>query len=138
MAKKGFTRSDRIADQMQRELSELLQKGLKDPRVGWVTITYVDVTRDYSHAKIYYTVMVDGKREITQTALEAAAGWLRNELGKRLTIYSAPLLHFIYDESIERGMHMSRLIDQISEEDAKRDTGEASAGDVEAEEGDTK
>jgi ribosome-binding factor A len=118
---------------MQRELAELLQKGLKDPRVGWVTITYVDVTRDYSHAKIYYTVMVDGTREITQTALEEAAGWLRNELGKRLTIYSAPQLHFIYDESIERGMHMSRLIDQVAEEDAKRDT-----GDAEVSEGDKK
>jgi len=120
MARKGFTRADRIADQMQRELAELLQKGLKDLRVGWVTITPVDVTRDYSHAKIYYTVMVDSTREITQTALEEAAGYLRNELGKRLTIYSAPQLHFVYDESIERGVHMSRLIDQVQEEDAKR------------------
>lgn len=138
MARKGFTRADRIADQMQRELAELLQKGLKDPRVGWVTITYVDVTRDYSHAKIYYTVMVDSTREITQTALDEAAGWLRNELGRRLTIYSPPQLHFIYDESIERGMHMSRLIDQVAEEDAKRDTGEPDEDDAEASEGDKK
>lgn len=136
MARKGFTRADRIADQMQRELAELLQKGLKDPRVGWVTITYVDVTRDYSHAKIYYTVMVDSTREVTQTALDEAAGWLRNELGRRLTIYSPPQLHFIYDESIERGMHMSRLIDQVAEEDAKRDTGEPDEDDAEASEGD--
>ena len=127
MARKGFTRSDRIADQLQRELAEMLQKGLlKDPRVNWVTVTHVDVTRDYSHAKIFYTVMMDDKRELTQEALEEAAGFLRNELGKRMRLFTIPQLHFVYDESIERGMHMSRLIDQVAEEDAKRETGQGS------------
>jgi ribosome-binding factor A len=135
MAKRGFSRSDRIADQIQRELAEMLQKGLlKDPRVSWVTITHVDVTRDYSHAKIFYTVMVDEKRAITQEALEEAAGFLRNELGKRMRLFTIPQLHFVYDESIERGMHMSQLIDRVAAEDAKREgAADAPAGEGEAE-----
>lgn len=113
-AKKGFSRSDRIAEQIQRELAELIRRGLKDPRVGWVTITAVEVTRDYSHAKVFYTVLEAGKREITQEALESAAGYLRNGIGKVLQIFTTPQLHFIYDDSIERGVYMSRLIDEVN------------------------
>ncbi|MBI3145155.1 MAG: 30S ribosome-binding factor RbfA [Pseudogulbenkiania sp.] len=119
-AKKGFSRSDRIADQIQRELAELLRKGLKDPRAGWITITSVEVTRDYSHAKIFYTVMDEKTREVTQEALDHAAGYLRSELGRALQIFTTPQLHFVYDESIERGIHMTRLINQLSEESAER------------------
>ncbi|MGL6071812.1 30S ribosome-binding factor RbfA [Craterilacuibacter sp.] len=119
MARKAFSRSDRMADQIQRDLAEIIRTGLKDPRVGWVTITSVVVTRDYSHAKICYTVMGEGSREITQEALEHSAGYMRKELGRGLTVYTVPQLHFVYDESIERGVHMSRLISDISEEDAK-------------------
>jgi ribosome-binding factor A len=114
--KRGFARTDRIADQIQRELAELLQKSLKDPRVGWITLTSVEVTRDYSHAKVYYTVM-DGKtREATEEALAHAAGYLRVELGRRLQIFTSPQLQFVYDESIERGLHMSQLIDAVAQE----------------------
>ncbi|TCP14602.1 ribosome-binding factor A [Crenobacter luteus] len=119
MAKKTFARSDRVADQIQRELAGMLQKGLKDPRVGWVTITAVDVTRDYSHAKIYYTVMNESTREATAAALADAAGYLRNELGRRIRLFSMPQLHFVYDESIERGMYMNRLLDEVAEADAR-------------------
>jgi ribosome-binding factor A len=82
--------------------------------VGWVTITAVDVTRDYSHAKVFYTVMEESKREITQEALDSAAGYLRNELGKQIRLFSMPQLHFVYDDSIERGVYMSRLIDEVN------------------------
>ncbi len=112
-AKKGFSRADRISEQIQRELAELIRKGLKDPRVGWVTITAVEVTRDYSHAKVFYTVMDDSKREITQEALESAAGYLRNGIGRVLQIFTTPQLHFVYDDSIARGVYMSRLIDDV-------------------------
>ncbi|WP_028534920.1 30S ribosome-binding factor RbfA [Paludibacterium yongneupense] len=132
-AKKGFSRSDRVADQIQRELAKLLQKGLKDPRAGWITLTLVDVTRDYSHAKIYYTVMDEKTRPATQEALESAAGYLRVELGRTLQIFTTPQLHFVYDESIERGLHMSRLIDQVVEEENQRNPQpEAPAEDPEA------
>jgi ribosome-binding factor A len=119
-AKRGFARSERVADQIQRELAELLQKGLKDPRAGWITLTSVEVTRDYSQAKIYYTVMDEKTREATAEALQHAAGYLRGELGRRLQIFTTPQLLFVYDESIERGVHMSRLIDEVAEADRSR------------------
>lgn len=125
-AKRGFARSERVADQIQRELAELLQKGLKDPRAGWITLTNVEVTRDYSVAKVYYTVMDEKTREVTAEALQHAAGYLRGELGRRLQIFTTPQLHFVYDESIERGVRMSRLIDEVAEEDrARQENGES-------------
>ncbi|MBV8045519.1 MAG: 30S ribosome-binding factor RbfA [Paludibacterium sp.] len=116
-AKRGFARADRVADQIQRELAELLQKGLKDPRAGWITLTGVEVTRDYSQAKIYYTVMDEKTREVTAEALQHAAGYLRGELGRRLSIFTTPQLQFVYDESVERGVRMSHLIDEVIEQD---------------------
>jgi len=128
-AKRGFARTDRVADQVQRELADLLQKGLKDPRAGWVTLTSVEVTRDYSHAKVYYTVM-DGKtRAATEEALAHAAGYLRVELGRRLQIFTSPQLQFVYDE---RGLHMSMLIDSVAQE-YKGDEPEAAAPAAEGE-----
>ena len=118
MARKTFCRADRMADQIQRDLAELIRAGLKDPRVGFVTITSVEVTRDYSHAKIYYTVMQEGKRALTQEILDHSAGYLRSELARGLKVFTVPQLHFVYDESIERGVHMSRLIDEVSGQDA--------------------
>lgn len=126
-AKKGFSRADRISEQIQRELAELIRKGLKDPRVGWVTITAVEVTRDYSHAKVFYTVMDDSKREVTQEALESAAGYLRNGIGRVLQIFTTPQLHFVYDDSIARGVYMSRLIDDVVGNAAKPDADAADA-----------
>ena len=117
---KGFSRSDRIAEQIQRELAELTRKGLKDPRAGWITITLVQVTRDYSHAKVFYTVMDEKTREATQEALESSAGYLRSELGRSIKIFTTPQLHFVYDESVERGMHMTSLINQVAREDAEK------------------
>ncbi|QEL54536.1 30S ribosome-binding factor RbfA [Chromobacterium paludis] len=119
-AKKGFSRSDRVSEQIQRELAELTRKGLKDPRAGWITITSVEVTRDYSHAKVYYTVMVDSTREATQEALDSSAGYLRNELGRAIKMFSMPQLHFVYDDSVERGMHLTSLINQVAREDAEK------------------
>nr|WP_203525663.1 30S ribosome-binding factor RbfA [Crenobacter caeni] len=118
MARKTFSRADRMADQIQRDLAELIRAGLKDPRVGFVTITSVEVTRDYSHAKIYYTVMQEDKRALTQEVLDHSAGYLRSELARGLKVFTVPQLHFVYDESIERGVHMSRLIDEVSGQDA--------------------
>ncbi|WP_293760056.1 30S ribosome-binding factor RbfA [uncultured Aquitalea sp.] len=128
-ARKGFSRSDRIAEQIQRELAEMTRKGLKDPRAGWITITAVHVTRDYSHAKVYYTVMDDKTRAVTQEALDDSAGYLRSELGRAIKIFSIPQLHFVYDESVERGMHMTSLLGQVAREDAER-FGDLQEGDA--------
>ena len=114
-ARKGFSRADRIAEQIQRELAELVRKGLKDPRAGWITITAVQVTRDYSHAKIFYTILgdVEETKEMAET-LEHAKGYLRSELARGISLYKMPELHFEYDHSVENGVKLSSLIDKAA------------------------
>lgn len=115
-ANKGYARQDRVQEQIMRELAELTRTGLKDPRAGFITINEVVVTRDYSHATIYYTVLDDATREVTAEALEHAKGYLRSELSKRIKLFKTPELHFKYDESLERGMSLSHLIEQVAAE----------------------
>ena len=102
-------RSYKVADQIQRDLAELIQRELKDPRVGMVTLQGVEVTPDYAHAKVYFSVLT-GDPEQTQEALNHAAGHLRNGLFKRLHIHTVPTLHFIYDRTQERAADMNALI----------------------------
>ena len=101
-------RGFRVADQIQRDLSELIRE-LKDPRVGMATINAVEVTPDYAHAKVFFSVLV-GDPDASAEALNEAAGFLRNGLFKRLQIHTVPTLHFHYDRSIERAAEMSSLI----------------------------
>ncbi|QDQ27375.1 30S ribosome-binding factor RbfA [Chitinimonas arctica] len=108
---KAFTRSDRVAQQMQRELAELIRLELKDPRIGMVTLTGVEVTRDMSHATVFYTLM-QGEAEESQFTLNRSSGWLRSELSKRIKLFKMPELHFEYDRSVEYGMSLDKLIDQ--------------------------
>ena len=107
---KDFSRSHRVAEQMQRELADLLMFEVKDPRVGMVTITAVEVTGDMAHAKIFYTVAKQS--DSLQQGLEKSAGFLRTQLGRRMLLRTVPQLHFVYDASIDNGMKMSRLIDE--------------------------
>lgn len=102
-------RSYKVADQIQRDLSELIARELKDPRVGMVTLQGVEVTPDYAHAKIYFSVLT-GNPEETQEALNHAAGHLRNGLFKRLHIHTVPTLHFVYDRTQEHAADMDALI----------------------------
>ena len=108
-----FSRTDRVGSQMQRELAELVRDGLDDPRLGMITIQEVRVVRDFSHAKVFFTVMA-GKldHEQTRKLLQEAAGWLRHELGRVMKLRTLPQLHFVYDESIEQGEKLSALIEQ--------------------------
>ncbi|MSQ69688.1 MAG: 30S ribosome-binding factor RbfA [Betaproteobacteria bacterium] len=102
----------RIADQIQRELSEIIRDELKDPRVGMITLTGVEVSPDLAHAKIFFTRFGDAESLAQSTeGLGRASGFLRSMLGKRITLHSTPELHFVYDESVERGVRLSRLID---------------------------
>jgi ribosome-binding factor A len=107
---KEFSRNQRVAEQIQRELADLLQFEVKDPRVQGVTLTEVDVSRDLAHAKVYFVTHAHPE-ESTQ-ALAKAAGFLRTQLSRRLVMRSVPQLHFVYDESLDRGIRLSRLIDQ--------------------------
>jgi len=106
----------RVADQIQRDLAELIAYEMKDPRVGMITITEVQVTPDYAHAKIFFTTLVDNEDAVRKTlaGLQAASGFLRKELGRRLTIHTLPELHFVHDTSTARGIEMSRLIDEAN------------------------
>ncbi len=107
---KDFSRSHRVADQMQRELAHLLQFEIKDPRVKMVTITAVEVTGDMAHAKIFYSS--DKSSESLQQGLEKSAGFLRTQVAKRMLLRTVPQLHFVYDTSIDNGVMMSKLIDE--------------------------
>ena len=108
---KGYARTDRIAEQIQREVAQLLRLDVKDPRVRMITLTGVEVTKDYSHAKVFYTAL-DGVSDAVQQGLEHASGYLRSQLAHSMKLRIMPQLHFIYDPSIERGAHLSQLIDQ--------------------------
>ena len=106
-------RSARIADQIQRELAEVVRLELRDPRVGLVTFTGVELSRDQSHAKVFFTVLGAGPViEDALHGLQHAAAFLRSQLAHRLSTRSVPELHFAFDESVERGMRLSKLIDE--------------------------
>ena len=112
-AKKSATpnRAFKVADQIQRDLTELIARDLKDPRVGMVTIQAVEVTPDYAHAKVFFSVLMDDPQK-TQDALNQAAGFLRNGLFKRLHIHTVPTLHFVFDRTTEKAADMNALIAQ--------------------------
>jgi len=107
----NFARTDRIAQQIQREIAELIRLHINDPRVRLVTVTDVEVAGDYSHAKIFFT-RLDGKHDEAKQGLEHANGFLRRQLANRLKLRVMPQLHFVYDSSVENGRHLSQLIDQ--------------------------
>ena len=113
-------RSFKVADQIQRELTDLIARELKDPRVGMVTIQAVEVTPDYAHAKVFFSVLVGDPQECDD-ALNQAAGFLRNGLFKRLHIHTVPRLHFQFDRSTERAADMNALIAKAVSSRAKED-----------------
>ena len=122
--KKVSQRAQRVGDQIQKELADLLYHEVKDPRVGTVTVTHVDVTSDLAHAKVFYTHLAGrDQSEETTAALTRTAGFLRTSLSHRLKLYSVPQLHFAYDDSIEVGMQMSKLIDDALASDRKLESG---------------
>ena len=122
MPKRSSTpnRGFRVADQIQRDLSELIARELKDPRVGMVTINAVEVTPDYAHAKVFFSLLT-GSPEETQQGLNAAAGFLRTGLFKRLHIHTVPTLHFHFDRTTERAADMNALIAKAVSSRAKED-----------------
>lgn len=118
---RDFPRSRRIAEQVQRELSDIIRLELKDPRVGMITLTDVEVTPDNAHARVYFTLLGEASRiEEAAAGLQHAAGYLRSQLAQRLKLRVVPQLHFEYDASVERGIRVSQLIDAAVAEDTKR------------------
>ncbi|MGM0594236.1 MAG: 30S ribosome-binding factor RbfA [Pseudomonadota bacterium] len=119
-----FSRSRRVGEQIQRELAELVQRELKDPRLGMVTISAVDVTKDLSVAKVYFTVLNPGHDpQQTQKGLTHAGGFLRRELAHRMKLRVVPELRFFYDSSIENGSRLTALIDRAVSSDSDKGEG---------------
>jgi ribosome-binding factor A len=112
-------RSYRVADQIQRDLAELIRE-LKDRRIGMVTISGVEVTPDYAHAKVFFSVLVGDPQECEE-GLNEAAGYLRNGLFKRLQIHTVPTLHFQFDRTTERAADINALIARANATRAKDD-----------------
>lgn len=113
---RGYARQDRVKEQIMRELAELVRTGLKDPRAGFITVNEVEVFFNDTATTEIYTVLNQDAREITEEVLEHARGHLRSELAKRIKLFKIPELHFKYDESLERGLNLSALIDQVAAE----------------------
>lgn len=113
-----FKRTDRVAAQIQRELAELVRVNLDSRKTGMITIQAVEVVRDFSHAKVYFTFLGGelDQRGVTQALKQAAPG-LRHELGQRIRMRTVPELHFLHDDSIERGSRLSALIEQAVKSD---------------------
>jgi ribosome-binding factor A len=121
---KEYSRTQRVADHLQRELAGLIQHAVRDPRLGMVSITGVDVSRDLGHAKVFYTLMeADSGAEAEQATgvLNNAAGFLRSELSRDSSMRSVPRLRFYFDNSVGRGRYMEDLISRASEADRKLD-----------------
>ena len=115
---KERSRTYRVADQIQRELADILRKGVKDPRLPeMVTISDVSVSRDLSVAKIYFTLVDEERRQDADFVLNRAAGFIRTELSRRIQLRSVPQLRFRYDDSIEKGEHIESLIQSALESD---------------------
>ncbi|MFO1363259.1 MAG: 30S ribosome-binding factor RbfA [Burkholderiales bacterium] len=109
----------RVGGEIQRELAEILRTELKDPRVGMVTLTGVEVSPDFAHAKVFFTSLAGvDQRDDVRAGLERAAGFLRSMLGARLRIHNIPELRFVYDDSVESGIRLTHLIDEAVATDA--------------------
>lgn len=113
-------RQRRVGDQILKEISDLLLRDVKDPRIGFVTLTGVDVSGDLRHAKVHYTVLGEqDKKEATQQALVKATPFIRRELGKRLRLRVTPELQFRYDTSLEYGNRIESLLKDIGPNDSE-------------------
>jgi ribosome-binding factor A len=106
-----FKRSERVAGTLRRELAQLIQTEVKDPGVGFISLSDVEVSRDLAHARVFVTVFEPEKAESSLRALSKAAGYLRRRLGQEMCMRSVPELHFEHDASVETGQQMDSLIE---------------------------
>jgi ribosome-binding factor A len=109
---RDFSRSERVGRQLQKELADLIRNGIKDPRLGMVTVQAVRLSRDLSHARVYFTLFDDSDRKQQAQLLKDSSSFLRHEIGKRMRMRVTPVLEFVYDDSIEQGAHLSELIER--------------------------
>jgi ribosome-binding factor A len=126
-----FKRTDRVGDQLQKELAVLIQREVKDPRLGMVTVSGVTVSRDLGYADVYVTLLGEDSSERIKENLKVlrqAAGFLRSQIARRIKLRHVPELRFHYDESVVRGQRLSSLIDEAVSSDRARRDGEPGEG----------
>lgn len=116
MRKYSYNRSSRIADQIQRDVVDILRLKVKDPRIEWVTINDVEVSNDNSIATIYWTVLDEVKRTQITKVLDVAKGFIRSELSKGFKTYTIPQLRFVYDDSLLRGSKILAILDKVKQD----------------------
>ncbi|MBI5199611.1 MAG: 30S ribosome-binding factor RbfA [Nitrospirae bacterium] len=109
-----YKRSVRVGDLMREEIADILMHKIKDPRIGFVTVTGVDLSDDLRHAKVFLSIYKDEEKETTLKAIEVAKGFIRRELGKRISLRFLPELMFRLDKSIEYGNKIDRILKEIS------------------------
>ncbi|WP_409160369.1 30S ribosome-binding factor RbfA [Pectobacterium sp. B2J-2] len=120
---KEFSRTQRVAQEMQKEIAIIIQREVKDPRIGMATVSGVEVSRDLAYAKVFVTFLNDNEPEQVKTALKAlqdASGFIRTLVGKAMRLRVVPALTFSYDNSLVEGMRMSNLVTNVVRNDAER------------------
>ncbi|WP_448549220.1 30S ribosome-binding factor RbfA [Thalassotalea fusca] len=117
-----YARTDRVAQQIQKEVAMIIQREVKDPRLGMVTVSAVEVTRDLAYAKVFVTFFTVGEQNVADSIviLNEAAGFIRSLLAKRIKARIMPELRFVYDESMVEGVRMTNLVNKAVEEDKRR------------------
>ena len=121
-------RPNRLAETLKEEISQLIRVELKDPRIGFVTLTSVDVAGDLAHAKVYVSVLgTEDEGKISLEVLNRAAGFIRSEIGKRIRLRHVPAIVFVYDPSIEHGAHIAKLLKDVgvSNDEVKEESHES-------------
>lgn len=131
-SKSGGDRATRVSEQIHQELAQLIAREVKDPRIGMVTLTSVDITADYAYATVHFTVMPSDDETVARTleGLRRSAGFMRSQMGRRVRIHTNPQLRFVHDRSVEHGVGMSRLIDEANSVRAADDGMDAAAPPV--------
>lgn len=124
-----FARTDRVSQEIQREIAVILQREIKDPRLGMVTVSAVEVTRDLAYAKVFVTFFNDSDDKIKESVevLNDAAGYIRSLLAKTLRARIMPNLRFVYDKSLAEGVRMTSVVDQVIREDERKSAKDSDA-----------
>src|SRR5690625_1778598 len=108
-------RANRVAEQIKKELGEILTRKIKDPRIGFVTVTDVEVTGDLQQANVYISVLEDDKKDSTLIGLSKAKGFIRSEIGQRIRLRKTPEISFEFDEAHERGNRIESILRRLNE-----------------------
>lgn len=118
-----FSRADRVAQELQKEIAVILQREVKDPRIGMVTVSDVEISRDLAYAKVFVTFLFDNDESAVERGLEGlnkASGYIRTLVGKAMRLRIVPELRFVYDQSLVEGMRMSNLVTNVIRQDEAR------------------